>query len=501
MPTAKQTSTHLYLLTKLFLWLGIFTLLLSLVFVTVHYRNYVQMRMQGYQQLLTTLESSYLYELMLTSERQLSALAGLLDRKAIARGESAYSPAWVIAHQIQSESQHYVYFYNVQTQRIDSYPAWRSSEEFDASLRPWYRVLESHSQQPQWVGPYKEYSSQQLVLTLAQVILDENGQILGLLLVDMPMSNLNRVLARVYDEMDVSLFLRHQDSGALILAVNQDYLNTEIAAPNQENVAFSGLLKGAMFLKPLSYADWELGIYIPPQRFRRALQEQFILLLLPVAAITLVTLLGIYSLIRLFRQELALVEQELRRFCGMTPKYQELNNHEHWFVNESLNSLKQQYLSHRLNLRMDPLTGIANRRAFDEDLLRLVTFEQDFALILVDVDRFKQINDTFGHQVGDIVLRRVAELLVTELGLEQVYRIGGDEFAALLPLNNRGLLCKQLQKLNDKTQEVKWREQLHQATLSIGAAIGPGELELLFAQADAALYRSKRAGRNCWHID
>ncbi|KAA6457256.1 GGDEF domain-containing protein [Acidobacteria bacterium AB60] len=151
----------------------------------------------------------------------------------------------------------------------------------------------------------------------------------------------------------------------------------------------------------------------------------------------------------------------------------------------------------------DGLTGLLNRRAFEEiltrELRRARVATTSLAILLTDIDRFKEVNDSLGHQAGDEVLRRVTRALRESLRPADVLsRFGGEEFAILLRDTNLGV-----------AEEVAERLRLHVAgltglpsglhiTISIGVAANDvnERLEELVRRCDEALYRSKRAGRN-----
>jgi ribonuclease P protein subunit RPR2 len=146
--------------------------------------------------------------------------------------------------------------------------------------------------------------------------------------------------------------------------------------------------------------------------------------------------------------------------------------------------------------RRDALTGLLNRRAFDEHLDELLEREQ-VALVLLDVDEFKEINDTSGHAAGDDVLSTLARILLRAVRAnEHVFRIGGDEFAIVIPGDLSDAAHVGERALGAVREH---RRGLVLPTLSAGLAqtpAGGGTKEQLLALADAALYAAKDAGRD-----
>ncbi|ELK4791440.1 TPA: diguanylate cyclase [Pseudomonas aeruginosa] len=150
----------------------------------------------------------------------------------------------------------------------------------------------------------------------------------------------------------------------------------------------------------------------------------------------------------------------------------------------------------------DPLTGLGNRKAFDEQLgqalLRAGSGGSELALLYLDLDRFKEVNDRFGHDIGDALLRTVAERVRSTLRQpDKAYRLGGDEFAVLLEdsqENNPQRLADRL--LAALVQPIALNgERIDFVTPSIGIALYPrhaGDAEGLVRAADSAMYEAKR---------
>jgi diguanylate cyclase (GGDEF)-like protein len=150
----------------------------------------------------------------------------------------------------------------------------------------------------------------------------------------------------------------------------------------------------------------------------------------------------------------------------------------------------------------DPLTEIYNRRYFklrlDEEARRHMRFDQALSLVLVDLDHFKQINDQFGHGVGDTVLREAAHLLVNQSrSFTTVTRYGGDEFAVLLVNTPKAGAVTYASRMKGVIERYPFTHGA--VTVSLGVAALPDdarEPDDLFTAADRALYDAKRDGRN-----
>ncbi len=155
----------------------------------------------------------------------------------------------------------------------------------------------------------------------------------------------------------------------------------------------------------------------------------------------------------------------------------------------------------------DALTGIANRRSFfsrlEMEMVRAEASSQTFALVMIDVDHFKELNDAWGHLAGDRVLKRVASLLASQVRkVDSVARYGGEEFALILPHAGQHEAVEAAEKLRGLVEStVPLGDGARQAhvTISVGVASYPTharELTALVDCADAALYAAKKAGRN-----
>lgn len=153
--------------------------------------------------------------------------------------------------------------------------------------------------------------------------------------------------------------------------------------------------------------------------------------------------------------------------------------------------------------RLDELTQVYNRRAFHDVAARefdLVRYKKgQLSLIMIDIDHFKKVNDCFGHQVGDHVLARVAEIMKQNVREgDSVARYGGEEFVLTLPSSNKQAAYDVAERIRLAVENLVWNGSLR-VTISAGVASYPADgqdLEELLKNADQALYGAKSGGRN-----
>jgi len=153
----------------------------------------------------------------------------------------------------------------------------------------------------------------------------------------------------------------------------------------------------------------------------------------------------------------------------------------------------------------DELTGLANRRLLgarlDREIARARRYSTDLAVLTLDIDHFKQLNDRFGHPVGDAVLRDVAEVLTAGVrAVDTVARVGGEEFVVLLPRTNGDAAARVADKLRSRiaAHDVAELEGKSRVTISLGVTVlddAEGAAALL-SRADQALYEAKNTGRD-----
>lgn len=152
--------------------------------------------------------------------------------------------------------------------------------------------------------------------------------------------------------------------------------------------------------------------------------------------------------------------------------------------------------------KKDYLTGLYNHRSFQEQIRETITKKQYFTLIMGDIDYFKTINDRYGHQVGDAVLRAIGSLFDSLIPSSQgrAFRYGGEEFAIILFTDDRHMASEWMDQFRDNLKALDFgsgEEQFH-VTMSFGAAIRVRDQRTaeLVAAADTLLYTAKEQGRD-----
>jgi diguanylate cyclase len=209
----------------------------------------------------------------------------------------------------------------------------------------------------------------------------------------------------------------------------------------------------------------------------------------------------------------AFEQPEREATVGLLSQVVEANEQLQTRLNRAETMLKDQaneistYMS---EARTDPLTSLPNRRAFDEELKRRMAewrrHRVPLSVLIADIDHFKRLNDTYGHQAGDEVLAEVSRSLKeTMRESDIVARIGGEEMAVILPSSKAEEACRAAARARIAIEQAKcdYNGQTLRVTVSIGAAqLGKDESsESVLRRADEALYAAKDAGRNLayWH--
>lgn len=257
----------------------------------------------------------------------------------------------------------------------------------------------------------------------------------------------------------------------------------DVEAAEKLHVEFSNLLQQLGTLASSAGAD--------AAEFGRALQEASLQLDAPLDADDL------RDLIRMLARRTAAVQNSSDEML-----------HQLEASAQQITALKDQLDKVQGEALTDPLTNLHNRRGFERAANSLLNSRphglQGSSLIMADIDHFKRINDSYGHLVGDQVIRSVAGVLHANIkGRDVAARFGGEEFAILLPdtdLDGAVLLAEQIRLAvgRGRLKRTGSNEYIDRVTISLGTACGcPDEgVDALIHRADLALYQAKQSGRN-----
>ncbi len=176
-------------------------------------------------------------------------------------------------------------------------------------------------------------------------------------------------------------------------------------------------------------------------------------------------------------------------------------------VNLSNAKLYYDYQRARQDSEIDPLTGVGTRRVLDKvlnvELTRAIRYNHPFSIAIVDLDNFKDINDTAGHAAGDSTLQQLAEIMIRHIRMTDtiITRYGGDEFVLLMPETTLTSAKMLLERLRNQVKNISI-PNIAAVTISCGlaewdpAATSADSGETILQRADDALYQAKRSGRN-----
>lgn len=243
----------------------------------------------------------------------------------------------------------------------------------------------------------------------------------------------------------------------------------------------------------LKQLELETGAYDELERYLHILSRVIIPLMTVVVLATIAVCVRMTFILRMYVKEIENNENISERGVYELRYLARVYN--------AQNRLQQQKTQHlQLQVDIDNMTGAVSRAAF-EQMIDTVLHEhgEKGAFLLIDVDRFKQINDTYGHDMGDHILQSVVEVLQASFrSCDIVARLGGDEFAVWLSELNEDstdYIRKRIAVINNRLLHPT--EQLPPVTLSVGVSFGRAEddFKSLYKSADSALYRVKEGGR------
>lgn len=466
----------------------------------------------------------------------------------------------------------YMYYYEVGSSGRQSFLRSKGNKRYDPRLRPWYKAAKLKGE-PTWSEVYLDFDALVPVITAnTPVYNNANGQLLGVCATDIILSEeLNSFLRSLKISKtgiafiaepsglliasstpepitlghgeDTKLLIASQSSNPLIREIAQHLSNRFHGLDHVETSQLNFLLDNKrQYLEVVRFRDqrgldWIVVLAVPEDDFMEQINSNTqITFLLCVVALLVAILIGLLLTQWLTRpllqlsttaKEIARGEWDkviaLDRSDAIGDLSQSFSTMAHQ-LKESFTTLEQRIEERTIELTQlnqelerlahtDGLTQTANRRYFDyyleKEWRRLTRQQQSLALILCDVDHFKQFNDTYGHQAGDFCLQQVAQVLTQTVrcSADLVARYGGEEFAVVLSNTDIHEAIHIAQRISTTLREMQLphhTSEKQQITISMGlATIIPNSKntpQSLVAAADRALYSAKSNGRDCYCV-
>lgn len=382
--------------------------------------------------------------------------------------------------------------------------------KLDLLKRPWFEKALISPGNPIWSSPYDDAYTQKKIMTVSYALMDprlsELQRVLG---VDLNLYEWSKKISTLVESNNaVRHLLIDRASGQILLHSNPSHIGDELNQPwrsllvGQSGTFFTqeaGEDGGYVAYDALSNNPNWISITVQHRRDTFIQQQLVLILVILVFSGSLFVFLAVT-----FRQRLAgiidsliLMVRQLRlnpdKGLIELPSIPGVAD-----LNVEMNLVSNHLQENIRRASRDGLTGLYNRHFLNETLTRLQGLQNHFVLAMVDLDNFKTINDTFGHALGDTVLRRVAAL-----GLEllkdraTLYRYGGEEMVVIFERDTLEEAEELLELWRTEISRARWREEGLTVTFSAGIGSNDGQTtEALIDAVDKALYRAKRDGRN-----
>ncbi|MFC6551114.1 diguanylate cyclase [Cohnella cellulosilytica] len=370
--------------------------------------------------------------------------------------------------------------------------------------------------------PYVSATTNKLIVMVSAPLHDSSGQYIGFIGGSIRLHETNvfqTVLGSVPNESDGSYAYVVSSGGALLYHPDSSRIGERV----NENLAVSKVISGGSGSErivntkgvdmlasyaPIGNAGWGIVAQTPVASVLVSASKLVMTIVLYMLPALLLFTAVITWLVRKLSEPLVKLADfaiqltptngnmdELPRIHGLNYEANEL----HKALGRAVRHFRYQFDSLSQEARTDPLTGLYNRRTMDKFIGGWIAQGSPFSLLVMDLDHFKSVNDTYGHDVGDEVLKFLANDLRRLLEEEDVIcRFGGEEFIVLLPGDRFETALEAAERIRKHMAETD-SPTGGKVTLSIGAAHYPGfagNAEQLFRVADEALYRAKHQGRN-----
>ncbi|WLI76848.1 diguanylate cyclase [Kosakonia sp. H02] len=383
--------------------------------------------------------------------------------------------------------------------RVPQVIATSESQLFDARTRPWFMHQAEASMFNHYTHTYTDFFTRRPTVTIYKPVIDANGKLKGTLAFHLDLPSLGYTLRIMQAPMPGEYFvvdregkvMLHPDTGALFKTAISPMLLADMTSG--EGTFYDKNSDHWYYYYAFTNPAWLVVYKVEASTLDKRIRHQSLLISWGFGtAAVMIILFGLY-LRHAARTVLMNILNAIKTGdVKRAPKLEAM-------LSTAIESNKEREQSWVRQATMDALTNCKNRRAFDSDIAALMNDHQPFALALVDIDNFKSINDTWGHQNGDIVLRNVARegIQVLQPHGISLYRYGGEEFAVIFPQQHLNDALTLLEQWRQNVANRRWREDGLAVTFSAGLGEWHMEtLDHLVTRVDEALYKAKRKGKN-----
>ncbi len=483
----------------IFILLFFLTFLMITGFLVVDQRRIVKNQIIDLQMIvLQNLNRNYISAEISKMEKTFDHLYSLLDFEKVEEGRvEEYYSLWEEYLSLNRDIS-YIYLGKPENE-IYVRPEWIPKEGFYLKNRPWYRSSLENPGENNW-NLYTDHNDQSIQLSISRTIPLEEGKtaVMGM---DLGRDKISNYLSNIIESPSVEETFIYNG----ITSINGR--DRKFPSVDFLKVARDSRMKGER--GHFKYGDWYV-LYdtITPTMWKLVrvlnfnemnrelnshLKVTYILYLLEILVGILLIIIFLKKVnYTNFKVEEALIslreKMEPIDFKEYPLEYHHILR-EIEKTSEHLNEVRQ-------DATFDKLTSLYNRCSFEKEAELLKKSTLKYKVMFLDLDNFKSINDVFGHQVGDCVLKRVGEVIRENVGIsERAFRYGGEEFI-VVSFQEELKVIELAERIRSEVEKLNWREGF-KSTVSIGVA-GSGEdtLEATLAKADKLLYRAKAQGKN-----
>ncbi len=401
---------------------------------------------------------------------------------------------------------------------------------FDPTVRPWYKAALRTAPNASNGIPYREIKTKEWLVSISRVLIDKHGKIKGVVSIDTSINTVANLLKQHIERYKSLYSFVIKPNGIILIHHDKSLLNKRLSDITNSSI---DLTKSSGLFSYTSNGSKKLGCYSTIKKLgwiivtivdkEEVLTPMISKILLSMLIVIIIAIATSWFFSSSLSKKIIVPLTELRKRVStittsegdISPNYnypnneigeiasdiEQLTERELYLKNIELKKMNRQL---ELLSTTDHLTKLMNRHKMTDELKkewnRAKRYKTTFSLILFDIDHFKKINDTYGHQAGDLVLAEMASLVKNTLRTTDIIsRWGGEEFLVLCPGTN-------LQSAASLAQRLKTSIEQHRFSIDSRVTISLGvyeftnqeeDIEEMLSKADQKLYEAKRLGRNC----